>query len=90
MFKYLLILTFFTTASCLACDDKISKDNNYFNNKFSIWLGNSSEFSKTFIKSKCILDQYLVDLSPKKKRLIAKLLLKSYEYEKNENEHYSF
>ena len=67
MFKYLLILTFFTTASCLACDDKISKDNNYFNNKFSIWLGNSSEFSKTFIKSKCILDQYLVDLSPKKK-----------------------
>ena len=90
MFKYLLILTFFTTASCLACDDKISKDNNYFNNKFSIWLGNSSEFSKTFIKSKCILDQYLVDLSPKTKRLIAKLLLKSYEYEKNDNEHYSF
>ena len=90
MFKYLLILIFFISTGCFSCDDKISKDNNYVNNKFSIWLGNSSEFSKTFIKSKCILDQYLVDLSPQKKRLIAKLLLKSYEYEKNENEHYSF
>ena len=90
MFKYLLLLTFLISANCFACEDKISKDNNNVNNKFSIWLGNSSEFSKTFFKSKCILDQYLVDLSPKKKRLIAKLLLKSYEYEKNENEHYSF
>ena len=90
MFKFLLILIFFTTAVSFACDNKVSKGENYANNKFSIWLGNSSEFSKTFIKSKCILDQYLVDLSPSKKRLIAKLLLKSYEYEKNENEHYSF
>ena len=89
MFKYLLILIFFTVAGCFACDDKALK-NNYDNNKFSIWLGNSSEFSKTFIKSKCILDQYLIDLSPTQKRLIAKFLLKSYEYEKNENEHYSF
>lgn len=90
MFKYLLLLTFLTSASCLACEDKISNDNNNVYNKFSIWLGNNSEFSKTFFKSKCILDQYLVDLSPQKKRLIAKLLLKSYEYEKNENDHYSF
>ena len=90
MLKYLLLLAFLISTSCFACEDKISKENNNVNNKLSIWLGNSSEFSKTFIKSKCILDQYLVDLSPQKKRLIAKLLLKSYEYEKNENEHYSF
>ncbi|MEC6997448.1 MAG: hypothetical protein VXW97_04300 [Pseudomonadota bacterium] len=72
MFKYLLLLTFLISASCFACEDKISKDNNNVNNKFSIWLGNSSEFSKTFFKSKCILDQYLVDLSPKKKKVNSK------------------
>ena len=46
MFKFLLILIFFTTAVSFACDDKVSKGENYANNKFSIWLGNSSEFSK--------------------------------------------
>ena len=69
----------------LACDNKSSE----LNNDIQIWLGKNSEFSKTFNKSKCILDNELKGLSSDNKLLIAKLILKSYQSEKK-IEHHSF
>ena len=61
----------------LACDGK----SNFLNSDIQIWLGKNSEFSKTLNKSKCVLDQELKGLSISNKKLIAKLILKSYETE---------
>ena len=69
----------------LACDNKSSE----LNNDIQIWLGKNSEFSKTFNKSKCILDNELKGLSSDNKLLIAKLILKSYQSE-DKIESYSF
>ena len=54
-----------------------------------MWLGKNSEFSKTFNKSKCILDKELEGLSLNNKKLIAKLILKTYQTE-NRTDKYSF
>ena len=48
-----------------------------------------SEFSKTLNKSKCILDKELEGLSLNNKKLIARLILKSYQTE-DKVDKYSF
>ena len=88
MFKYLLAISFFISFSSLACTSSQSTIKEIEANKFLEWLGNSSEFSKIFLKSKCLLDKELESLTPEKKRLIAKLISKSYE--KKLDEYYSF
>ena len=83
--KYLFIIFSLISFNMLACDNKSSE----LNNDIQIWLGKNSEFSKTFNKSKCILDNELKGLSSDNKLLIAKLILKSYQSEKK-IEHHSF
>ena len=83
--KYMIIVFSLISFNILACDGKSS----ILNNDIQIWLGKNSEFSKTLNKSKCILDEELKGLSIYNKRLIAKLILKSYESEAEIN-NYSF
>ena len=83
--KYLIIIFSLITFNTFACESDISMSNN----DIQIWLGKNSEFSKTLNKSKCLLDKELIGLSINKKKLIAKLILKSYEIEEKANS-YSF
>ena len=75
--KYLIIIFSLVGLNTFACDS----DNSMSNNDLQIWLGKNSEFSKTLNKSKCLLDKELIGLSLNNKKLIAKLILKSYETE---------
>ena len=81
--KFLIIIFSLVSFNILACDGK----NSLLNNDVQIWLGKNSEFSKTFNKSKCILDKELEGLSLYNKKLIAKLILKSYQTEDKANKY---
>ena len=75
--KYLIIIFSLIGLNTFACEGESSMSNN----DIQSWLGKNSEFSKTLNKSKCLLDKELIGLSLNNKRLIAKLILKSYETE---------
>ena len=79
--KYLIIIFSLISLNTFACESESSK----LNNDIQIWLGKNSEFSKTLNKSKCLLDKELIGLSLDNKKLIAKLILKSYETEGKDN-----
>ena len=79
--KYLIIIFSLITLNTFACES----DSSMSNNDIQIWLGKNSEFSKTLNKSKCLLDKELIGLSLNNKKLIAKLILKSYESEGKDN-----
>ena len=79
--KYLIIIFSLISLNTFACESESSK----LNNDIQIWLGKNSEFSKTLNKSKCLLDKELIGLSLNNKKLIAKLILKSYETEGKDN-----
>ena len=83
--KFLIIIFSLVSFNILAWDGKKS----VLNSDIQMWLGKNSEFSKTFNKSKCILDKELEGLSLNNKKLIAKLILKSYQTE-NGTDKYSF
>ena len=83
--KFLIIIFSLVSFNILACDGKSSLPNS----DVQIWLGEKSEFSKTFNKSKCLLDKELEGLSLNNKKLIAKLILKSYQTE-DKDDKYSF
>ena len=83
--KYLIIIFSLIGLNTFACDS----ENSMSNNDIQIWLGKNSEFSKTLNKSKCLLDKELSGLSLNNKKLIAKLILKSYETDEKSNT-YSF
>ena len=83
--KFLIIIFSLVSFNILACEDK----SNIINSDIQIWLGKESEFAKTLNKSKCILDKELAGLSLNNKKLIAKLILKSYQTEDKANK-YSF
>ena len=90
MFKF-IILVFFITYNTFSCNNPDDIFDIYSSNKLNIWLGNNSEFSKTFLKTRCILDKNLQSLSLEKKKLIITLIKKSYEFDIEKNEqHYSF
>ena len=75
MIKYILILTTLLSSNLIAC----SSIKKYEDNKIELWLGNNSQFSKKFLKAKCALDEELDGVSPARRKIIAKLILKSYE-----------
>ena len=75
--KYLIIIFSLISLNTFACEGESSMSNN----DIQSWLGKNSEFSKTLNKSKCLLDKELIGLSLNNKKLIAKLILKSYETE---------
>ena len=83
--KYLIIIFSLIGFNTFACENESSMSNN----DIQIWLGKNSEFSKTLNNSKCLLDKELMGLSLNNKKLIAKLILKSYETEEKANT-YSF
>ena len=83
--KFLVIIFSLVSFNILACDGKSS----LHNSDVQTWLGKNSEFSKTLNKSKCILDKELEGLSLNNKKLIAKLILKSYQTE-DKADKYSF
>jgi len=72
--KYLIIIFSLVSFNIFACDTKST----LLNSDIQTWLGKNSEFAKTLNKSKCLLDKELEGLSLNNKRLIAKLILKSY------------
>ena len=76
MLKYILILTSLLSSNLIAC----SSIKKYENNKIELWLGNNSQFSKTFLKVKCTLDQELEGVPLARRKTIAKLILKSYDF----------
>ena len=76
MLKYILILTSLLSSNLIAC----SSIKKYEDNKIELWLGNNSQFSKTFLKAKCSLDEELEEVSPIRRKIIAKLILKSYDF----------
>ena len=88
--SYILPLSFLVSFSALTCTYSKSYFEESNSNSFLDWIGNNSEFSKIFIKSKCLLDKELETLSPERKKIIAKLISKSYEYEKITNEYNNF
>ena len=77
--KYLsifMILIFFTlTKTSFACADNTEYTKK---NEISVWLGNNSLFSKAYKDGKCVLDKALVDLPIEQRKIIAKLIAKSY------------
>ena len=81
--KLLIIILSLVSFNILACDGKRT----LLSSDVQIWLGKSSEFSKTLNKSKCILDKELAGLSLNNKKLIAKLILKSYQTEDKANKY---
>ena len=83
--KYLIIIFSLIGLNTFACEGESSMSNN----DIQSWLGKNSEFSKTLNKSKCLLDKELIGLSLNNKKLIAKLILKSYETEEKADP-YSF
>tara|TARA_B100001121_G_scaffold299185_1_gene307648 strand:- start:368 stop:622 length:255 start_codon:yes stop_codon:yes gene_type:complete len=83
--KFLIVILSLVSFNILACDGKSA----LLNSDVQIWLGNNSEFSKALNKSKCLLDKELEGLSLNNKKLIAKLILKSYQTE-NKVDKYSF
>ena len=83
--RFLIIIFSLVSFNVLACDGKSPM----LNSDVQIWLGKNSEFSKTLNKSKCILDKELEGLSLNNKKLIAKLILKSYQTE-DKVDKYSF
>ena len=83
--KFLVIIFSLLSFNILSCDGKSS----LLNSDVQTWLGKNSEFSKTLNKSKCILDKELEGLSLNNKKLIAKLILKSYQTE-DKVDKYSF
>ena len=79
--KYLIIIFSLIGLNTFACESESSMSNS----DIQIWLGKNSEFAKTLNKSKCLLDKELIGLSLNNKKLIAKLILKSYETEEKAN-----
>ena len=89
MLKYLFIIYSFTIVNTFACEDINEVNKNYKNNEIHIWIGNNSNFSKMFLKSKCAFERELEGVSLEKRKLIVKLISKSYE-SKEKNKNFSF
>ena len=79
--KYLIIIFSLIGLNTFACESESSMSNN----DIQLWLGKKSELAKALNNSKCLLDKELIGLSLNNKKLIAKLILKSYETEGKDN-----
>ena len=72
---FMILILFTLTKTLFACAD----DTEYAKkNEILVWLGDNSLFSKAYKDGKCFLDKALVDLPLEQKRIIAKLIVKSY------------
>ena len=64
----------------LACNEDI---NDKSKSEISVWLGDNSMFSKAYKDGKCVLDKALVNIPIEQRKVIAKLIAKSYIIEAN-------
>ena len=82
-FFTIIIIIFIASNPLIACE--------YLNKYDSIesWLGNNSQFSKSYKKGKCALDKALKNMSVEEKLSIANLISKSYTLESN-NKPYTY
>tara|TARA_B100001248_G_scaffold234076_1_gene195956 strand:+ start:503 stop:769 length:267 start_codon:yes stop_codon:yes gene_type:complete len=78
MFIILIALLF--AKFSLACNEDI---NDKSNSEISAWLGDNSMFSKAYKDGKCVLDKALVNIPIEQRKVIAKLIAKSYIIEAN-------
>ena len=82
MLKFIVLLAALISSNLIACDN-IKK---YEDDKILSWLGDNSQFSKNILNVKCLLDEELEGYSPAKRKVIAKLILKTYEFDNKEIE----
>ena len=85
--KLMFIALFLLNFNLFACENQNIIEKKY-ENKMSIWLGKKSDFSKNFLKAKCVLDNHLQAFSTTQKKIIARLIASSYEYEEYKNNDY--
>ena len=80
MFKFILVFTFLCFSfKSFACD--FIKENTESDMQIKQWLGNDSNFSKSYTEGKCALDKALKKLPVSEKKVIANLIAKSYGFE---------
>ena len=80
MIKFILIfITLCFSIKSFACD--FIKENTDSDKQIKQWLGNDSNFSKSYIEGKCALDKALKKLPVSEKKVIANLIAKSYGFE---------
>ena len=73
MYKTLIIaLLSFLSSYVFTCESDVN------NTEFQNWIGSNSNFSKSFIKGKCALNEALNLLPLEERKIIANLIAKSY------------
>ena len=84
MKKFFFLITFLAFGKlAISCELNFNDNTNDVMNS---WLGNSSEFSIAYRNGKCALDEALNKLPASQRRVIANLIAKSYEFDKNNKE----
>ena len=78
--KLILTSLFFSFSIVSFTCDYSKKDINSIQ-QIGKWLGKNSSFSKSYIQSKCALDEILKKLPVAEKKVIANLIAKSYDFE---------
>ena len=80
MIRLILIFIFLNfSIKSFTCD--FIKENSDIDIQIKQWLGNDSNFSKSYIEGKCALDKALKKLPVSEKKVIANLIAKSYGFE---------
>ena len=77
MKRILFIIMLIFSFNSLSCDLSSSSEDKSIKN----WIGTNSNFSKSFTKGKCALDEALNNLPIQERKVIANLIAKSYEFE---------
>ncbi len=77
MKKILLIIIFSFSFNSFSCEQA----NTSSKSLMEMWIGNNSNFSKSYLKGKCALDRVLNDISAEERKVIANLIAKSYAHE---------
>lgn len=85
--KLILTALFLLNFNLFACENQNIVEKKY-ENTMSIWLGKKTDDSKNFLKPKCFLDNHLQSFSVTQKKIIARLITNSYEYEEYKNNDY--
>ena len=77
MKNILFAIMFIFSFSSLSCDLSTSNEAK----SIKSWIGSNSNFSKSFTKGKCALDEVLNNLPVRERKVIANLIAKSYAFE---------
>ena len=75
---FVILVAFLFTNLSLACDKDV---NDKSKSEILVWLGDNSLFSKAYKDGKCVLDKAFVNIPFEQRKVIAKLIAKSYDIE---------